>query len=148
VRDIQIAEPLIDENQSSYSLSALAKKYLGEDKDETLLKQAAHAVGVDPKSGLWKLPARFVGPYGEADAAFQFVYARAEKDLAARRLVDIFELESDLVPIMLDMRFKGVRVDVDRAEEINDKCLKEEAALLGQLRDLVGYAIDPGLVMT
>ena len=39
--DIQIAEPLIDENQVSYSLSALTKKYLGIDKDETLLRQAA-----------------------------------------------------------------------------------------------------------
>ncbi len=144
VRDIQIAEPLIDENQSSYSLSALAKKYLGEDKDETLLKQAAHAVGVDPKSGLWKLPARFVGPYGEADAALPIrIWQEQKKILLQEDLWDIFELESDLVPIMLDMRFKGVRVDVDRAEEINDKCLKEEAALLGQLRDLVGYAIDP-----
>lgn len=144
IRDIQIAEPLIDENQSSYSLSALAKKYLGEDKDETLLRQAAHAAGVDPKGGLWRLPARYVGPYAEADAALPIrIFDLQKKILMQEDLWDIFELESDLVPIMLDMRFKGVRVDVDKAEQLNDQGLKDEARLLGELRDLVGYVIDP-----
>jgi DNA polymerase I-like protein with 3'-5' exonuclease and polymerase domains len=142
--DIQIAEPLIDENQSSYSLSALAKKYLGEDKDESLLRQAAAAYGVDPKGGLWRLPARYVGPYAEADAALPIrIWEQQKRILHQEDLWEIFELESALVPIMLDMRFRGVRVDVDRAEQINDQCLRDEARLLGELRDLVGYVIDP-----
>ena len=144
IRDIQIAEPLIDENQQSYSLSALSKKYLGEDKDEALLKQAAHAAGVDPKSGLWKLPARFVGPYAEADAALPLkIYDKQKEILIKEDLWDIFVLESDLVPIMLDMRFRGVRVDVDKAEELNDQGLKDETRLLAELKELVGYEIDP-----
>lgn len=142
--DIQIAEPLIDENQTSYSLSALAKKYLGEDKDETLLRQAAVAHGVDPKGGLWKLPARFVGPYAEADAALPIrIWEQQKRILQQEDLWDIFELESALVPIMLDMRFRGVRVDVDRAEQINDQCLHDEARLLGEIRDLAGHVLDP-----
>lgn len=142
--DIQIAEPLIDENQVSYSLSALAKKYLGIDKDETLLRQAAVSFGVDPKSGLWKLPARFVGPYAEADAALPLkIWAIQEKILKQEDLWEIFTLESDLVPIMLDMRFKGVRVDVDRAEQLNDQYLKDEARMLGELRDVAGFMLEP-----
>lgn len=141
--DIQIAEPLIDENQVSYSLSALSKKYLGEDKDEALLRQAAATYGVDPKSGLWRLPARYVGPYAEADAALPIrIWEQQKRVLHEEDLWDIFELESSLVPIMLDMRFRGVRVDVDRAEQINDQCLRDEALLLGQLRDIAGHAID------
>ena len=144
VWDIQIAEPLIDENQASYSLSALSKKYLGEDKDESLLRQAAAAYGVDPKSGLWRLPARYVGPYAEADAALPLrIWEQQKRVLHQEDLWEIFCLESALVPVMLDMRFRGVRVDVDRAEQINDQCLRDEALLLGELRDLVGYVLDP-----
>ena len=73
--DIQVAEPLInEERQGSFSLGALAGYYLGKQKDETLLNEAAQAHGVDPKSGLWKMPARFVGPYAEADAQLCLLY--------------------------------------------------------------------------
>ena len=68
VRDIQIAEALIDEEQFSYSLNNLSKKYLNRTKFEDELKKAAQAYDIDPKSEMWKLPARFVGEYAEIDA--------------------------------------------------------------------------------
>ncbi len=46
-----------------------------------LLIEAARAHGVDPKGGLWKLPARFVGPYAEADADLPYnIYLRQIKN--------------------------------------------------------------------
>ena len=61
LRDVQVAEPLInEESPQGYSLAVLAKRYLGEDKNEDLLIEAARAHGVDPKGGLWKITARFL----------------------------------------------------------------------------------------
>ena len=68
IQDTMIAAPLINENRNRYSLDSLGSEYCGERKDETLLKEAAHSFGVDPKAGMWKLPANYVGPYAEQDA--------------------------------------------------------------------------------
>lgn len=144
-RDIQIAEPLLNEERDGgYSLSNLAKFYLKDDKNEDLLNQAAKAMGVDPKGGLSKLPARFVGPYAEADAILPLqIWEQQEKLLKDQNLWDIFELESDLLNLLLDMRFKGVRIDLDKAEQLNEECLSQEAALLTSLRKDCGMVINP-----
>ena len=123
IRDRQVAEPLLDEEKDGgYSLANLSKHYLNETKDETLLREAAQAYGVDPKGGLWKLPARYVGPYAEADARLPLeIYRLQEIKIKEQGLWDIFELESKLIPMILDMRFKGVRINVDKAEQLNEK---------------------------
>ena len=145
LRDIQVAEPLLDEERDGgYSLSNLSKYYLNQDKDETLLREAAKSFGVDPKGGLWKLPARYVGPYAEADAALPLeIWKHQEKLLREQGLWEIFELESRLLNVILDMRFKGVRIDVDRAEQLNDKCLTDEAQLLTSIRKECGTVVEP-----
>ena len=67
--DIQVAEPLIDEERKEgYSLNVLSKRYLGRGKDETLLRAAAQAYNLDPKKDMWKLPPHYVGEYAEIDA--------------------------------------------------------------------------------
>ena len=60
VHDTMFAAPLIDENQYGYSLNKLGERYVGEVKDESLLKEAASAYGLDPKKDMWKLPAKYV----------------------------------------------------------------------------------------
>ena len=67
--DTMIAAPLINENRFSFALNALGRDYLGERKDEKVLKSAAKDFGLDPKKELWKLPSQFVGTYAEQDAA-------------------------------------------------------------------------------
>jgi DNA polymerase I-like protein with 3'-5' exonuclease and polymerase domains len=69
VHDVQIQAPLIDENRLSYSLDNLGKDFLGDKKKQDLLYDAARAYGIkDIKAQMDKLPAPFVGPYGEYDA--------------------------------------------------------------------------------
>lgn len=145
IRDIQIAEPLIDEErEGGFSLNNLAKLYLGQEKDESLLREAAKLQGFDPKSELWKMHSKYVGPYAEADAKLPLlIWEKQEKILKDQNLWDVFLLESELVPVLLDMRFKGVRIDLDKAETIKDQCLSDEARLLNDLREAAGRAIEP-----
>ena len=134
--DIQVAEPLLDENkQGGYSLNNLAKFHLGEEKDETKLVEAATAYGVDPKGGMWRLHSKFVGPYAEADAQLPVrIFDIQRKKLVEQSLWDIFELETNLCPLLLDMRFLGVRVDIERAYEVAKDMLSKETEILDELK--------------
>lgn len=100
--DVQVAEALIYELHASYRLEALAQRYLGEGKDETLLRQAALERGwkteKQVKANLWRLPARFVGPYAErdADAAREILMHQLPK-LEENELMDVYNLECRLI---------------------------------------------------
>ena len=144
LRDIQIAEPLLDENKHSYSLDNLAKQYLGERKEETLLKQAASALKLDPKKDLWQIPAKYVGPYAEADAKLPLEIFRIQEGLLKDEgLWDIFDLESRIIRVVLDMRFHGVRVDYDQAERMLDESDKDCNRILGLLEEKANMRVDP-----
>ena len=62
ILDTIIAAPLLDENRFSYSLDNLGKDWCNETKDETLLQDAALTYGVNPKSEMYRLPAKYVSP--------------------------------------------------------------------------------------
>jgi len=143
--DIQIAEPLIDEERKEgYSLEALSQRYLGRGKDESMLQAAAQAYNINPKKEMYKLPAHYVGEYAEIDALNTLeIFEKQRKVLKDNDLEDIFKLETELIPLILDMRFKGVRIDMVKAEKLNKKYIKEEAKLLNALREYAGFAVEP-----
>lgn len=130
VRDVQIAEALIDEEQYSYSLNNLSKKYLKRTKFEDNLKKAAKLYGVDPKGGMWKLPARYVGEYAEIDARNTWdVYQHQIPVLKEQGLWPVWELECKLTPVLVHMTMKGVPVNIDGAEQLNNKLKAKEKEL-------------------
>jgi DNA polymerase I-like protein with 3'-5' exonuclease and polymerase domains len=68
---------------------------------------------------MWKLPASEVGAYAEEDAALTLeLWHYLKKIIVEDDLQDIFNLETDLFPCLVDMRFLGVRVDVSRANQL------------------------------
>ncbi|HIL25927.1 MAG TPA: hypothetical protein EYG21_00815 [Nitrospinaceae bacterium] len=143
--DIQLAEPLLDEDRTGgYSLENLSRWYLKEGKEEGKLKQAADAYGIDAKSDLWRLHSKHVGPYAEMDAQLPVhIFAQQSVRLRQHNLWDIFELESSLIPVVLDMRFLGVRVDIERAYDLSKQMLSEETELLQLVKKLAGFDFNP-----
>jgi DNA polymerase I-like protein with 3'-5' exonuclease and polymerase domains len=142
--DIQIAEALIDENQFSYSLETIARKYLGVPKKEVLLREAAESYGIDPKSGLWRLPAKYVGPYAEEDARLPLQIFKKQQDIIiAQDLGKILKLESALIPCILEMRLKGVKVNVEKAGMLSDEIKQAEKKVLQEIDNFMGYRINP-----
>lgn len=133
--DIQVAGPLLDENRAEgYSLDNLAYSYLGQRKDETLLREAAAAFGLDPKKDLHRLPARFVGQYGELDAYLPIKIFEAQlKEMEKEDLLEIFELERKLQRTLFKMQCRGIRIDFDYIERCNKEQLKVEQTLLNQI---------------
>ena len=141
--DTMIAASLIDENRMSYKLNSLAKFYIGMGKDEKILIEAAKEYGVDPKADMWRLPAMFVGQYAERDAeATLKLWKRLEVEIYNQELTDIFSLETRLFPCLVDMRFKGVKVDLEKAQHIKQNLIKREETLIKKIKDLTGIDVE------
>jgi len=139
LRDIQFAEPLLDEHRFTYALDALAKDYLNEGKvDDALYNWCWRAYG--GKEGRWqarnihRAPACLVGPYAESDADLPMrIYALQEKKLESEGLLDLFRMECSLIYMLVDMRMRGVRVDVEGAHRVNEAMKLKEAEITKQL---------------
>ena len=144
-RDIQIADPLIYELHQSFSLDNIAKRWGLPGKDQSLLHQAAKAYGVDPKGGMWKLPGRYVGPYATADVVQPLAtLRRQEREIDDKDLWDIYNLESEVLPVLVHMRRRGVRIDQDKLSQIETWTIDEEAKALAVVRAETGVSIAVG----
>ena len=132
ILDTMFAAPIVDENRYSYSLDSLGHLYCGEKKDESLLQDAALAWGINPKSEMYKLNSKYVGPYGEQDAALTLkLYEKLKLEIQEQNLEQIYDLECRLIPILIEMRWRGVRVDEEKADQISkDLSLKEQKLLV------------------
>jgi len=142
--DTMIAAPLLDENRKWYNLNSLARDYLGEFKNEKLLKSAAAEFGVDPKSGMWQLPPRYVGKYAEQDALITLkLWDILSKKITKQECSSIFELEIDLLPVLFEMKTKGVRVDVEKAHQTKKDLTKIEESLVQEIIKETGVIVEP-----
>jgi DNA polymerase I-like protein with 3'-5' exonuclease and polymerase domains len=141
--DTMIAAPLVDENKFSYSLNALSKEYLVDKKSDWALYEAAAQFGVDAKSEMYKMPATFVGEYAEQDAALCLrLWDRLQEEVTKNDLQTVLDLELDLLPILIEMRMKGVRVDLEAVEKAEKDLIKRENKLLGFIKTQTGMKCD------
>jgi len=142
--DTMVAAPLIDENRFSYSLNNLAKDYLNERKDEKTLRAAALDHGFDPKAEMWRLNSRFVGAYAEKDAELTLkLWNRFKIELEAQSLMTVFEMETNLIPLMLDMREAGVKVNIDGAEQAKTSLIEAKKNLVADIKHETGLQVEP-----
>ena len=133
--DTMIASSLIDENRFSYTLNTLSWHHLGEGKSEARLNQAAKERGLDPKADMWRMPAMEVGAYAEKDAELTLkLWHKLKKIIVEDNLQDIFNLETDLFPCLVDMRHLGVRVDIEKANQLKTALAVKEENLLQQVK--------------
>ena len=143
IYDTMLAAPILDENRFSYSLNALGFDYLQEVKSEQGLKQAAADFGVHPKKELWKLPAMYVGEYAEQDAALTLkLWQNFKAKMRIEDVEHIFNLETEVFPVLLNMTRVGIRFDREKCAELIDNMRKREKELLQQMKSQVGTPVD------
>ena len=140
--DTMIAASLIDENRFSYTLNTMSWAYLNKGKNEARLIEAAKERGLDAKAEMWRLPAMEVGSYAEQDALLTLeLWQKFKKIIIEDDLQKIFNLETDLFPCLVDMRFLGVRVDVEKANQLKTALAIKEQNLLQQIKIETGVDI-------
>ena len=141
--DTMIAAGLVDENRFSYALNSLGFDMLKEVKSEEGLKRAAADFGVDPKSEMWRLPAMFVGPYASQDAALTLkLWHHLEILIRQEEIESIFELETEVLPILTGMTFRGIRFDREGAKKLIVDMQKKEKQMMAYIRKEAGVPVD------
>jgi len=144
ILDTMVAAPLLDENRFSYALNALGATYLGERKAEEELKRAAAQHGVDAKAEMWKLPPARVALYAETDARLTLqLWHVLRRELEREECLPILDLELSLLPLVFEMRRRGVRVDVEKAEQTKKILEQKEKKLLQEVYQETGVNLEP-----
>lgn len=137
--DTMVMASLIDENRLSYTLNSISYEFLGEVKDEKALTEAAQSWGIDPKSEMYKLPAMYVGNYAEKDAQLTLeLFKVLSREIQKQNLQNVFDLETQLFPCLIDMKFKGVRVDIEHAHKLKQQLTAQEHELLLKVKQETG----------
>ena len=137
--DTMVMSSLIDENRLSYTLNSISFEFLGEVKDEKALIEAAQSWGIDPKSEMYKLPAMYVGNYAEKDAKLTLeLFKVLSREIQKQSLQNIFDIETQLFPCLTDMKFKGVRIDTEKAILLKQQLTNKEQEILLKVKQETG----------
>lgn len=132
--DVQIMEPLLDEYRKSYSLESLGRSYMGQGKVD---------MGIDGGE-IWRTPPNIVGPYAEQDTWLTLEVAKKQLvEIENQGLVQASLLEHDLIPVLFDMRRRGIRVDIDEAERRAKQLRIRMQEASSEIKHITGVSIDP-----
>jgi DNA polymerase I-like protein with 3'-5' exonuclease and polymerase domains len=144
IEEIGALATMVDENRYQYRLDALCSWRGLPGKDEALLRRGIEALGlitnkrkkVVPQNHLWQLPARYVGPYAETDAVNTFLLREDLNPILDREGTRAaYRLECDLLPLVLEMRLRGIRVDLAAAERARDLLLRKRDVVFAELSE-------------
>lgn len=113
---------MLDENYDEFDLDSCCGRAGILGKDETLLDEAAASLGIQRingsvKHGLWRMPGKYVGPYGEQDAISTLELCRLLRPLVeAEGTMDAYQTEIKLRRVTNAMRWRGIPVSTTAAE--------------------------------
>lgn len=147
--DIQFAEALLNSEAPDVSLEALAQTYLGAGKETSILYDWLARWKGGPadhrqRRHLYASPPCLAGPYAEADASLPLRILEKQWGLLHQRgLLFLFDVECRLIPLLVEMRFKGARVDLEAAQQYYDKLDKQVQQVEVELRELAGQPVNP-----
>ena len=142
VYDTLIAAPLVDENRFSYSLDNLSKDYLGERKQGNILEEFGKEHGFKAIEQMHLVPVEIAGIYAEQDTRLTLkLWEVLRVEIQKQGLTDVFNLETDLLRLLLEMRWKGVRVDLDKAEKLKKFFKSEEEKIYHNIKKETGIDI-------
>ena len=143
--DVQGMATLLDEHRASYSLDNLARHYLQRHKGTDGLVTASRDIGIPhPMSNMDRLPAWIVEPYAVDDAVLTLaLYHHLMPMIEAEGLVNILDIERRASMAAGDMRRRGVRVDVDKAERIKQGFILLRDQAIADIRSLTGVNVSP-----
>jgi len=155
--DTMIAASVIDENRFRYSLDSLSKDYLNDSKYKYDLQQKtlewSGGTVKDPMTNMHKLPASIVKEYAKQDVDLTFklwnlfnkkidevLYTKDDGEQKTCR--QIFELETKLFLCLVEMKFKGVRIDVEKATAFGKHLKKRRDQIVKAIESITTIKVD------
>ena len=138
-----VAECLINEHHLTYDLASIAK-YRGIDSQKTaILEEIRTAMGWrDSREVLRRLsevPAAMVARYGASDASDALLIYRAQQpEISKQDLHRVLRLEQDVMPVLADMSWTGIRVNLEAAHAAIPRLDDQEGILQAEINAITG----------
>lgn len=97
----------------------------------------------DIKALLWATDPREMGTYPIQDVDLTYTLALKQMPLLkSENLIRVLDLENELTLPLLEMRIHGVRIDMERAKELDIKYTEKLSSLFSRLETLCGFPVD------
>ena len=147
--DVQFAEAILDSETPRVDLDDLAERYLGIGKTssqlyEWLAQWNSKAINDKQRRWIYKTPPSLAGPYAEDDAALPLrVIGKQWEALHRDGLLELFDIECRLIPLLVAMRVKGAPVNLDRAEEVYEDFGHKIKGASDRLAKIAGQPVNP-----
>jgi DNA polymerase-1 len=147
--DVQFAEALLDSETPGVDLDSLGEKYLGMGKVTNDLYQfladwCGGRATERQREHLYISPPSLAGPYAEADASLPIQILNRQWPLLHQRgVLELFDLECRLIPLMVAMRMKGAPVNIQKAESVYDEIGRNLDGINQKVHDMVGQPVNP-----
>lgn len=144
-----IGAALCNENELEYSLEHLAKKYTSVRKDTAIYGKLAAIFGGKPTAhaqapNFQRAPIELIGPYAIDDGiATRELYLHERRGIEKDNLDSVLALELALLPAIVRMEQRGVRVDIEKAEEASAIIAKQIDVQQSALNKAAGMEINP-----
>jgi DNA polymerase-1 len=145
--DVQIAEALLHEGQP-VALESLGQHYLNTGKESNLLYEwLAKAYGGEAtgkqRKNIYRAPITLTAPYAISDVTLPLqIFDYQKKELDNLEMFNLFLMECSLIPLLIRMRFEGVKVNVKKAYELYDRFKAEEENIQKRINTLCGKEIN------
>ena len=154
--DTMIAASILDETRIRYSLDSISKDYLNDSKYKyDLQEKSLNEFGIkDPMSNMHKLSYSLVKEYAEQDVSLTlrlwrifdkkldevlYINSETKEEKICRK---VFELETKLFPCLVDMKFKGVKIDAQKAKIFGKSLEKRRDNLVKIIKNKTGIDVD------
>lgn len=138
-----IAECLCYEHDLTYNLEDVASRRMVDMKKSYWLDQMQAAMGLSSHAQvlarLGDAPRDMVSHYGSGDARGCFdIYLAQQPDIEKQELQRVVDLEMRLLPVLADMSWHGVRVNLEAAEAAIPKLDQKEVEIAARIKEITG----------
>ena len=152
VEDVLVQGALCDENLFKYSLENLCKHFAGIDnakyEEELVAACAKYGFKITKKnpvqSHIWKLSGEETRVYAKRDVeSTEILWKKTSKIIVDEELEQVHDLETELIPLLIEMRWRGVRVDLDQAEALREEFNGKRDEALYKIKKKTGVDVSP-----
>ena len=127
-----------DDVKAKYDVLGIEKDSRGHETYKVPARRQA-----DVKGLLWAVDPEEMGTYPIQDVDLTRKLAKIfAKEIQEENLSKVMDLECELLLPLLEMRIHGVRIDMEKAVELDIKYSKEIQALQAKLNELCGFEVD------
>ncbi|TQE99425.1 MAG: hypothetical protein FKY71_08625 [Spiribacter salinus] len=147
--DVQFAEALLNSETPDVSLDSLGETHLGRGKETNMLydflsRWCGGAANDRQRKNLYLSPPSLAGPYAESDASLPVQVLSKQWPLMHHRgVLEVFDMECRLIPLLVKMRMKGAPVRLDKAEQAHEQLGERLVGIEKRLTDIAGQPVNP-----